>query len=273
MFSYYSKKLIACPATYVGAVILFLSMLSVFEDQGKPDPELLYFFQCTMPIGITHWFLPVATVLPVCFVRREMRQGAAWQFPLLHSSPLRYSVGGLLAAFVSGAWIVVVAVVLFILFVYFAIAFPGSLSLRVDLFSDPDFYPFLTRLPQLAVFGILTVVLAGCGGMYAAVSYTVSGFSRNQYICAASPLLLFFAASYSTQGLTYYLKYVAGTVPMRKRFWLQYLDPAQVPVGFGSTLEEGPDGGLVYWGIYLSAVLLICGGLFYFRLRRRLRNG
>ena len=273
MFSYYSKKLIACPATYVGAVILFLSMLSVFEDQGKPDPELLYFFQCTMPIGITHWFLPVATVLPVCFVRREMRQGAAWQFPLLHSSPLRYSVGGLLAAFVSGAWIVVVAVVLFILFVYFAIAFPGSLSLRVDLFSDPDFYPFWTRLPQLAVFGILTVVLAGCGGMYAAVSYTVSGFSRNQYICAASPLLLFFAASYSTQGLTYYLKYVAGTVPMQKMYWLEYLDPSRSSVGFGSNLETGPDGGLVYWGIYLSAVLLICGGLFYFRLRRRLRNG
>ena len=44
-------------------------------------------------------------------------------------------------------------------------------------------------------------------------------------------------------------------------------------VGFGSNLETGPNGGLVYYGIYLSAVLLICGGLFYFRLRRRLRNG
>ena len=109
--------------------------------------------------------------------------------------------------------------------------------------------------------------------MCAAISYAVSGFSRNQYICAASPLLLFFAATYSIQALVYYRKFVAGTVPMRKRFWLQYLDPAQVPVGFGSTLEEGPDGGLVYWAIYLSVVLLICGALFYYRLRRRLRNG
>ena len=273
MFSYYSKKLIACPATYVGAVILFLSMLSVFEDQGKPDPNLLYFFQCTMPIGITHWFLPVATVLPVCFVRREMRQGAAWQFPLLHSSPLRYSVGGLLAAFVSGAWIVVVAVVLFILFVYFAIAFPGSLSLRVDLFSQRELYPFWVKLPKLVIFLILTAVLAGCGGMCAAISYAVSGFSRNQYICAASPLLLFFAATYSIQALVYYRKFVAGTVPRLKTDWLEYLDPSMLSVGFGSNLETGPNGGLVYYGIYLSAVLLICGGLFYFRLRRRLRNG
>lgn len=269
MFSFYLKKLIPCPATWVGAVILFLSMLFVFTDYRHPDPELIYFFQSAMALGITHWFLPVATVLPICYVRYALEQGAAWQFPLLRTSPLRYSVGGLLAAFVSGAWIVVLASALFVLFLYLAYACPGSLSLQSVLSAGP----FYARLPRIVFFLLLVAVLAGCGGMYAAISYAVSGFCRNQYICAASPMLLYFAATYSTQYLVYYRKFVAGTVPPLRKDWISYLDPAMLPVGLGSNMENGPEGGLVYYAVYLSAVLLVCGGLFHLRLRRRLKNG
>ena len=46
-----------------------------------------------------------------------------------------------------------------------------------------------------------------------------------------------------------------------------------LPVGLGSNMENGPKGGLVYYAVYLSAVLLVYGGLFHLRLRRRLKNG
>ena len=248
MFLFYMKKLIRCPATYLAALVLFLAM--VFSVVPFPSAWPLYLLQYATSIGVTVYFIPVASVLPICYVRHALQAGGAWQFPLMHASPRRYSIGGLLAACVSGALVMLLALCLFFLFT--VLAFPGPVSFRESLYSGVE--PFYRALSGEQRYAIRGLVFLTNGAMWAAVAYGVSGFVSNQYLCASAPFVLYIGLSYLTQTL----------------HWT-YLDPGQLQLV--SDIVLTPDGGLLYLYGYTLAVILLCGILFHLRLKRRLKHG
>lgn len=248
MFLFYIKKLIRCPATYLAAFVLFLSM--AFSVIPFPSAWPLYLFQYATNIGVTAYFIPVVSALPICYVRHALQHGGAWQFPLMHSSPRRYSLGGLVAACLSGALVMLLALLLF--FVFTVLAFPGPVSFRESLYSGSE--PFYRKLSGVQKYGVRSLIFLTNGAMWAAVAYGVSGFAANQYLCASAPFVLHIGLSYLTQTL----------------HWT-YLDPGQLQLVSAIVLE--PDGGLSYLAIYTLTVVFLCGTLFYLRLKRRLRNG
>lgn len=248
MFLFYLKKLIRCPATYIAAFVLFLSM--VFSVVPFPNAWPLYLFQYATNVGVTVYFIPVASALPICYVRHALQTGGAWQFPLMHSSPRKYSVGGLFSACVSGALVMLIALVLF--FLLSVLAFPGPVSFRESLYSGIE--PFYRRLSGVQKYGVRGLIFLTNGAMWAAVAYGMSGFVTNQYLCASAPFVLHIGLSYLTQTL----------------HWT-YLDPGQLQLISDIALE--PDGGLLYLAGYTFTVILLCGILFFLRIKRRLRYG
>lgn len=248
MFRYYLKKLLLCPATPVAILILLLSM--IFSVVPYPQAKPLYLLQYSVGPGITPMFIPVACALPVSYVRHALQTKGAWQYPLTHSSPRRYTIGGLLASCVTGAVIMLGAVLLFLVFCVTAI--PGPIDFSSTMLSGVE--PFYRGMSGVEVYLSECYVFAANGAMWAAVAYGVSAFTANQYICAAAPLILRTAVAIPTESLQ-----------------LFYLDPSLVMLTGVPRLL--PLGGLVYVAIYVSVVAVLCGILFHWRLKRRLFYG
>lgn len=255
MFAFYLRKLLRCPATYIGSVLFFLSIvLSVSETWATGNPTYLY--QYAMNLGISHFFIPVATVLPICFVRRELSRGSSWQLPLLRSSPRRYSAGGLAAACIAGTVVTVLGFLCFFLTVILssgdALTFDYTLVSADAAFFHGRSYLEITLI-ELAGLALMSMI-------HPAVAYLVSGYSPNQYLCAAFPFILYMFALFTVQRLGYYVD---------KRFL--YLDPSSLNPS-GSNFTDSKAFPL-YVLTYVLTVGLICGLLFGHRLRRRLRDG
>lgn len=255
MFAFYLKKLLRCPATYAGAVLFYLSIvLSVAETWDSYNPTFLY--QYSLGLGISGYFIPVVSALPICFVRKELSRGSTWQFPLLRATPRRFSAGGLAAACVSGAVVTLLGYALFYLTVVLAAG--KSLAMNDTLVTgEVAFYRGLNYL-EITLIDVADLALVSM--IYAALAYLISAYSQNQYLCAASPFILFILALFIVQRL-------AALVDRRFR----YLDPAQLyPVGSGLTDTKAYP---LYVLSYVGGVVLICGLLFARRLQRRLRDG
>ena len=258
MFRFYLKKLVACPATYIAGALLFLTMVLGLE-QGGDFAEPAYLFDCTFAMGFSGWFLRVTAAMPISYLRHALQKGGAGQFPLLHSAPLRYTLGGLAAAFVSGALVLLLAAGLFHLYV--VLFLKGPVSYQYVLHGESYFYSRMShRLYYLVMIGIYAVN----AGMYAMVAYGVSGLSANQYLCAASGFAFWIMASLLTQT-------IAQHVPEQYRLAVAALDPGQcTPSGMWS---ETRDGGMLHRTVYTLCVGLIFGGAFHLRLKRRLKDG
>ena len=255
MYVFYLKKLLRCPATYAGSVLFFLSIvLSVSETWAARNPTFLY--QYAMNLGISHFIVPVVTVLPICFVRRELSRGSTWQFPLLRSSPRRFSTGGLAAACLSGAFVTVLAYLCFFL----TIIVSSGKELSFSNTLVPEGAAFYQGRSYIEITLIDLVGLALMSMIHPAVAYLVSGYSNNQYLCAAFPFILYMFALFTVQRLGHYLD---------KRFL--YLDPSKLNPS-GSNFTDSKAFPL-YVLTYVLTVGLICGLLFGHRLRRRLRDG
>ena len=180
MFLYYLKKTIISPATYIAAAVLFLSMI-LSKDVADGAAYPAYLFDITFEVGSAAFFLPVAAVLPISFLRHTLHKGAAWQLPLLRGTPLRDTLGGLAAAFASGALVFLLSAAAFHL--YIVLLLPGPVSYDITLFDDLYFYK---QLPVRVGYLVRIGVYAVSAGMYALVAYGVSSLTANQYICAAS---------------------------------------------------------------------------------------
>ncbi len=256
MFRFYLKKLLRCPATYIGALLIAASM--IYSVAGELEVCMpLYLFQCAMYVGILPFFLPIASVLPVCYIRHALRKNAAFQFPLLHSSPVRYSLGGLAASAISGAFVSLLGLAVFTLFIL--IALPGPVDVRTALFTESN--PLYQGMSGPAIFLVEALILAANCAMFPCIAYAVSAFSANQYVCATAPFALWMLLMALMQSL-YQLK-------QAKVFLI--LDPAQAQLG--GLMSSSEDGGLIYLCIYVFCVITICGGVFLTRLKKRLKNG
>ncbi len=250
MLRFYLKKLLRCPATYLGALALFASMVLSIAPFPFPHCWPLYLFQYATYIGVTNYFLPVAAALPICYVRHALQSGGAWQFPMMHTSPLRYTLGGLVAALVSGAVTALISLLLFFLFT--VLTMPGPISFYTSLHNGVT--PFNMQLSGRGQFLFRAAVFLTNGAMWAAVAYGASAFVSNQYLCAAVPFAALIGLSLPAQALRLY-----------------FLDPCQLQIE--SNVIYGPDGGVSFLTVYTLAVVVLCGLLFYLRLQRRLQNG
>ena len=256
MFRFYLKKLIACPATYIAGALLFLTMvLSRDHDFAMPA----YHFDCAFAMGVCSWFLPVTAAMPISYIRHALQKGGAGQFPLLHSSPLRYTLSGLAAAFVSGALVLLLATGLFHLYV--VLFLKGPVSYEYVLHDGTYFF---SRIPHRLYYLVMIGIYAVYAGMFAMVAYGVSGLSANQYICAASGFAFWIALAVFAQSIAHY-------APEQYRLAIAAIDPGQCTPG--GAMSETRDGGMIYRSVYTLAVGLIFGGDFFLRLKRRLKDG
>lgn len=263
MFAFYLKKLLRCPATWVGALLFLASIVfSVSDTLDARNPTYLY--EYAMDCGIAGFFVPVVTVLPVCFVQKELSRGGVWQLPLLRASPRRYAAGGLAAACLSGAVVTLAA---------FAGLFLGLVLVSGgNVFFDYALVPWDLEVWQDRSYLEVTLIeLANLGltsMMYPAVAWLVSGCSSNQYLCAAAPFLIDTLARYGFGFLAY---------EVDPRF--AALDPGHLDDFWGVSPSFSRDpavyiplGVLLVVG-YVMAVILVCGLLFRRRLERRLLDG
>ena len=258
MFLYYLKKLIVSLATYVAAGVLFLSMILSDEVTGGPVYPA-YLFDITFELGPATFFLPVAAVLPISQLRHMMHKGGAWQLPLLRASPLRDTLGGLAAAFVSGVLVFLLSAAAFHL--YIVLFLPGPVSYDESLF---DAYSFYKQMPTRVGYLLRIGVYAVSAGMYAVFAYGVSSLTANQYICAASAFVFDIAANS-------FLTIIALRLPERYWYPLSMLNPVTCYAYSGVSMTK--DGGLLHLACYVLAIALLSGGLFFLRLKRRLKNG
>lgn len=265
MFLFYLKKLLRCPATYAAALLFFCSI--VFSLSGYPEwsnPRSywnpIYLYEISVNLGVAAWFIPVAAVVPICFVRKELSRGSTWQFPLLRANPCRFTLGGLAAACISGAAVTLLGLALFFLVGF--LRSRGTLVTSYTLLGSCDWPAGDFRLGR-SYLEVTLIELAGLVGMSvlpAGAAYLISGFTDNQYLCAALPFLLYTLALYSFQRLAYYVN------PVFRLF-----DPARMNP-MGNPFDGSPYAPL-YPLLYGFAVLLICALLFRLRLNRRLRDG
>ena len=253
MFTFYCKKLLRCPAVYAGALLFVLSIyFSVYDTLDALNPTYLY--EYSTGLGVSWFLIPVVTVLPVCFVQRELSRGSAWQLPLLRTSPARFTLGGLSAACLSGAAVTTLAFVVFFLSIV-VIAGPRlMLDYTLGFFQDKSYLE--TTLLELLFLALQSM-------LHPAVSFLVSGYTSNQYLCAAAPFLLQTLARYGFGALVYY-----GGL----RFFV-YLDPGHLDPGGNPFVDAGWHVFLLYVLGYVLSVVAVCGLLYRRRLERRLQNG
>ena len=259
MFLYYLKKIIVSPATYIAVGVMGLIMILGAQEDYPAEPAYLfdYTFECGHSGAV--FFLPVAAALPIAYLRHTLHKGAAWQLPLLRGTPLRDTLGGLAAAFVSGALVFLLSTAAFHLYV--VLFRPGPVSYTVALFEDEYFYKQMPiRVGYLVRIGVYTV----SAGMYALVAYGVSALTPTQYICAASG----FAFDLTLSSLS---QIIAQEIPMRYRFAVSVFDPGTCYMP--SIVSMTKDGGLIHLACYVLAIALLSGGLYWLRLKHKLKNG
>lgn len=257
MLRYYLRKIIVCPATYIGAAVLCLSMILSIPTQALAEPA--YLFDYVYELGFSTFFLPVAVVLPISYLRQTLRKGSTWQFPILHSTPLDYTVCGLVAAFISGVIVLLCSAGLFHLYVILFLK--GPVSYNYTLFGT---YYFFSRMTPQCGYLIRIGFRAVAAGMYALIAFGVSGLCPNQYICAASGFAFRIVLSVLSQT-------IAQGISEKYQIVFFALDPGQCDaLGYFSATR---DGGLIHLTIYLLVIALLTGGGFYLYVKRRLIDG
>ncbi len=253
MVRFYLKNTVLSPATLVGMLGLWLGMLAGTDFME----DLLYCYEYTIGLGVAGFFLPVATVLPICLLERQMNAGIRG-LCLARSSRRSFSFGAVLGAVVSGMAVALGAFVLFTVFCalynphsYFGdgMAYNGQ-----SVFSQVPLYAALYEHPvlhYLTMGGVFTLN----GSLWPAISLACLSFTSNQYLALAAPFVLRVVTGYFAQS-----------------FQLFFLDPGQLLLKVG-IMSFTFGGGIPYILIYCATVILICGILWSMSVTRRLRHG
>lgn len=247
MFRYYLKNMLLSPAFVIGITGLSLAMLAgadLYDD-------LLYSYQYAISIGVTSFFIPVASVLPVCYMQRQMNNGNVSLLCLIRSNRRSYSICPLFSASISGMAVMLGAFLLFTLFcaVYCPAPYFGN-----GLFTYTDnFYCFFSGYPHL-MYLLMGVIFTLNGAIWPAVSLLCFSFTSNQYVPLAVPFVVRTGTGYLAQAFGWF-----------------YLDPSQLLLK--GVANQLPGGGIPFLLSYSAVVILLCGVFWYCSVRRRLRNG
>ena len=249
MFRYYLKNTIFSPATLVGILGFWLVMVVGTMFEG----DMLLSYQYSMALGGISSFIPVATVLPICYMERQMHAGNIWHLCVIRSSRRVYVLSALFAAILSGIVVSLGTFALFTVTSYLLTSPPHFGPGMSGLPPTQPIYIYLEAHPVLHYFesGMIFVMN---GALWPAVSLVFWSYCNNQYVALAAPFTLKVGVSVCAQYLQ-----------------LFYLDPVQCTLkGIANQL---PGGGIPYAITYITTVNVICGILWYMSLARRMKHG
>ena len=249
MLRYYLKNTIFSPATVVGILGFWLAMIAGTMFEG----DMLLSYQYGMALGGTSQFIPVAPVLPICYMERQMRMGNIWHLCIIRSSRRSYVLSALFAAILSGMVVSLGAFALFTVTSYLLTPPPHFGQGMGGLPPKQPIYIFLEAHPVIHYFesGLIFVLN---GALYPAISLVFWSYFNNQYVALVAPFVLRLGLGIFAQHLQFF-----------------YLDPVQCTLkGIANQL---PGGGIPYVILYISVVNLICGVLWYMSLTRRVKHG
>lgn len=252
MTRFYLKNTIFSPATAVGILGLWLGMLLGTDFYT----DLTYCFQYAISIGVTTFFIPVASILPICYLQRQMNAGHARDLCMIRSSRNAFSWGALIAAVLSGMVVMLGALLAFTAFsVVYNLLVWGTPYFGEGLFVySGEFYHFLSVHPVLIYFFQGGVFVLN-GVIWPAVALMCFSFTSNSYITLAVPFVVRTALGWMTQ-----------TTP------LYFLDPGQLMLG-GGGMTGTVGGGIPYLLAYCATVIILCGIVWRYSLERRLQDG
>lgn len=249
MLRFYLRNTLFSPALIVGIIGLCLAMLVGTSFNN----DLLYCYQYTISFGVTSFFIPVATALPICFIQKQMNADNIRYICLVRSSQRAFSVGALLSAVLSGMAIMLGAFLLFTISCAIYCPF-GTPYFGNGLFSyQTAFYGAFLKHPKM-LYLLMGAIFTLNGAIWPAISLLCWAFTSNQYLALAAPFVVRTGAGYLTQAMGWF-----------------YLDPSQLLLkGVASQL---PGGGVPYVLLYSAIVVLLCGILWSFSAKRRLYHG
>lgn len=249
MLRFYLRNTLLSPAMIVGIIGLLSSMLvgMNFHD------DLLYCYQYTISLGVTSFFIPVATVLPVCFMQKQMNAGNNIRYIcLMRSSRRSFSGSALLSAVLSGMLIMFGAFLLFTAFC--SINSVGHPYFGKGMFSyQTVFYDALSEYPGM-LYLLMGAVFTLNGAIWPAISLLCFAFTSNQYLALAIPFVVRTGMGYLMQSTGWF-----------------YLDPSQLLLK--GVANQLPGGGIPYVLLYSAVVVLFCGFFWNYSIKRRLHHG
>lgn len=247
MARFYLKNTLCSPAMAVGILGLCLAMIVGTSFTS----DVLYCYEYSISLGVTTFFIPVAAVLPICLLERQMGRGQIRHICLLRSGCRSFSTGAMVGAAVSGMAVMLGA---YLLFTAFCWVYSPSPYLGEGLGGySSAFQDMLTAHPLLHYL-VCGFVFTINGTIWPAISLLCFSFTSNPYVALAAPFIFKNAVSYLTQP--------AG---------LYYLDTAQLLLrGVASQL---PLGGIPYVLLYSAVVVLFCGIVHGCRVKREVRHG
>lgn len=251
MFRFYLKNTIISPAMALAVVGLYLSMLVSAWPLGNSD--LLYNYQQTISLGFTAFFIPVASVIPICYFQYNLVTGRTLQYYLMRTKKKNYFLGACVGALLSGAVVMIGAFILFSMtcFIYSPM---GSPYIGNGLFGqDSSFYIELGKYPIL-LYLLNGFVFTLNGTIWPMLSLMCFGFTSNRYIVVALPFISRTIMSYFAQFTDIY-----------------FLDPSQLLL---KGIARGwVGGGIPYLLLYVVCFTVISAGVFLFFEYRRLSDG
>jgi hypothetical protein len=248
------KKLIVSPITLFSVLLLFCAtIISVWPDPIT-DPNPLYLHQYAFHIGVLIYFMPVATVLPICNLQNELSKKHAGLFYSIRCSRKKYLLSGIIGAVMSGVIIMLAAFCLFFFFV-FILSLPKVISFDSSLTTYG--YDHWSGL-KLYLYSGLIYCLNGI--VWPVIAYTVLFCSRNAYAAICFPFIFRTLIGYVSQHLG---------EDISESFY--YLDMGQMKLASG-LVENWPLNGMSYLLGYIMIIILLCTGICFYCMNRGKRN-
>lgn len=234
MFLFYMKKYIISPVFLLSVMLLTASALI---GAWPLDQQVIYLHQYSFYIGVEVYFMPVVTVLPVCFLQSEMQCRHAELFYVERTTRKRYLLSGIAGAALCGLLIMFFAFILFTISC-FLLSNPSGISFDVSL--NQYGYDNLSGF-RLYLYSGLVYCLNGL--IHPVIAYTVLHLTLNAYLAVSMPFILRTLISFTVQHLE---------IPP-----LYLIDAGQMKLS-SHMADHWPGHGISYVFLYTGLVMALC---------------
>lgn len=224
----------------------YSAIASLIElDQDLLQGEISFYAGEVAKKGVTGWlafFAPILAAFPAVALHCDEEQFRMTRFKVVRSSKLKSQLVYCISSFVSGALVMLVGYLLFLLFASSFFRMPSSLSEE-----ELEFYALFTNTPKDScagigfAFGFLRNIarISLWGGLQVMPALALTGISKNKYVVLCIP---------------FFLKYAVQQICMKK----QYIHPDALlfPYEYG----ENEIRVMVFWflGVSIACIMAYC---------------
>lgn len=237
MLGLYIKKLAFSSAHFIAVLLLTASAVVSVTPLNQ---YVLYLHQYSFHIGVEIYFMPIASVLPVCLLQKEMFCSNTYLFYLNRTTKTRFLLNGMISAVFSGAMIMACSYTMFTLLCFLS-ADPMGLDFRIFLTAyEHDSWSGT----QLFLYSGLIYCLNGC--IYPMIAYTFIICTKNAYLAVSMPFIIRTLTGYIVQSLN-----IGQSNP------LKYLDMGHLKLSSGIAYQW-PGHGFSYLIAYIVLIFVMC---------------